>query len=96
MGTPHSISEEEEKWQNVAILPHVSAFTFKPQPLDRDNIQKLAQSSLLFDQSGVVCPILSVCESRPTKVKQRFGAKRIMVCSYMFLSSYFHSNVLTM
>ncbi|KAJ8110762.1 hypothetical protein OPT61_g6475 [Boeremia exigua] len=84
MGTPHSISEGEGKWQNVAILPQVSSFTFKPQPLDRDSIERLTQSSLQFDQSGVDCPILTVCEGRPTKVKQGFGAKRIMLVDKSF------------
>jgi hypothetical protein len=79
LGTPHSASEEEEKWQNVAFLPHVTGFTFKIQPLDRDSISELTRSSLLFDQSGVVCPLLTVCETRQTKVKQGFVSKRIMV-----------------
>jgi hypothetical protein len=80
MGTPHSISEEEVKWQNVAFLPHLTGYTFKIQPLNRDSIQKLTRSSLQFDQSGVICPILTVCEKRLTKVKLRFGSQRIQVC----------------
>ncbi|KAF1850931.1 uncharacterized protein K460DRAFT_24339 [Cucurbitaria berberidis CBS 394.84] len=77
MGTPHSISEEEEKWQKIALLPQVASLGFKAQSLDKDTIRNLAQSSLAFDQGGVVCPILTVCEKRETKLKQFFGSKKI-------------------
>ena len=79
MGTPHSISEEEEKWQKIALLPHVASLNFKAQSLDRNSIKKLAESSLAFDQSGVICPILTVYEKRETKLKQIFSSKRIKV-----------------
>ncbi|KAI8940907.1 hypothetical protein NX059_002165 [Plenodomus lindquistii] len=77
MGTPHSISEQESKWQNVAVLPHMASRTSKSQPMDRDDIKRLAQSSLAFDNSGVLCPILSIYEERATKPRSLFSSKRV-------------------
>jgi hypothetical protein len=85
MGTPHSMSEDNEKWQKIAILPQVTGYNFKVPPLDHNSIQTLTHHSLLFDQSGVNCPILSMCETRETKVRQGMGSKRIMVCVLFFL-----------
>lgn len=80
MGTPHSISDDKEKWQKVAILPHVAGSAYKTYSMEPNNIKKLTQSSLAFDQGGVMCPILTVCEQRETKLKQLFNSKRVMVC----------------
>lgn len=79
MGTPHSISPDKEKWQKVALLPYVAGVGFKTQSIEADNIKKLTQSSQDFDSGGVICPVLTVCEKRETKLKQLFSSKRIMV-----------------
>jgi hypothetical protein len=79
MGTPHSISDEEKKWRNVALLPHVAGLSFKAPIMGREDIKKLSQSSLAFDQGGVICPILTMCETRETKLKKAIGSKRIKV-----------------
>ncbi|KAF2108477.1 hypothetical protein BDV96DRAFT_652728 [Lophiotrema nucula] len=79
MGTPHSIRVEEEKWQNVALLPYVSGLGLKTQSIDNKDIKRLCESSRMFDQAGIECPILSVCEHRQTKLKRSFTSKRVML-----------------
>ncbi|KAI9712291.1 MAG: hypothetical protein M1820_001504 [Bogoriella megaspora] len=79
MGTPHSTSEADQKWQNVALLPYVGGgLVLKSPSMKLDDIKKLTKISMNFDQSTALCPILTISESVETKISHGFTSKRLL------------------
>lgn len=66
LGTPHS-NIENEKWYNAALA--VQPSSKKNRAINSDDVSKLANSSMLFEQAAVEVPILSVHETEKTKIK---------------------------
>ncbi|KAL9093915.1 MAG: hypothetical protein Q9165_003838 [Trypethelium subeluteriae] len=86
MGTPHSISENDQKWQNVALIPYTSGIRLKNPEMKAENIRKLTESAIRFDQADVICPILTISEKQETKIKRHWtkASERVLLVDKQF------------
>jgi hypothetical protein len=67
LGTPHLTEENNTKWQNAGMA--MPALTKKKRSLSSGDIASLANSSAEFERAAVKVPILSVHETKKTRVK---------------------------
>ena len=78
LGTPHSSKDKGSRWQTVGkVVPSLSK---KQRSLSTSDIASLTNSSRQFEQAAVEVPILSVYETKETKVKTGLvTSKKILV-----------------
>ncbi|KAL8305078.1 hypothetical protein RB598_003018 [Gaeumannomyces tritici] len=83
LGTPHSGTESRDKWQNATVM-----LSKKSKRLSSDDLTRLSKSSLLFEQAAVTVPILSVYETKETKVKSRLWiTKKTLIMDEAFVKT---------
>jgi hypothetical protein len=79
-GTPHSTSEDIEKWQSTTLLLQAGLKSKKKRSVDVEAIERFAHFSLEFEQANVLAPILFVFETQPSKIKVPVvSAKKVLV-----------------
>lgn len=74
LGTPHSREEDETQWQKAGMT--MPAISKRKRSISSDDVAQLANSSKLFEQTPVKVPILSIHETKETKVKTGFVASK--------------------
>ncbi|KAF2969761.1 hypothetical protein GQX73_g3870 [Xylaria multiplex] len=89
LGTPHSKAEDRGKWQNASLA--VAKASRKIRSMSDEDLAALARSSLRFEQASVGVPILSIHETKETKVKLfKLWSKKILITTADFVKTESH------
>lgn len=80
MGTPHCKDENMALWQRSLFILKAQLRSVSDKCLNTADIAMLANVCRLFESIDLQCPILSVFETRVTKISRRLRApKKIIV-----------------
>lgn len=86
MGVPHPTFDKQHEWQKMSSLLRASTKLGRKET-DRhaQHVHAVARVSQLFNDSNVELPILSMCETKTTKINSTFLSSRRETVGHTFL-----------
>jgi hypothetical protein len=79
LSTPHNTLDTTNAWQRAVSILRSNLRVDPEKLMTSEDATLLANVSYRFEQMDLACPILSVFETKPTKV-HRFWASKVLVC----------------